>query len=166
MGDRLRVRVCGPVGEADVLAGGLVAAEGERRAALFADGDELDLLAVAAELPLERERPADDLSVERAGEAAVAASTQLRTTAASLRDELQALEITKAEAVQAAVAAGHDDVRQLHGTIQLLRDELERLRQENAEQLEKQARAQQDELRQLRGTIAGLREQLEKHHGR
>src|ERR1044072_3047063 len=70
--DRLRVGVRRAVGEADVFARRLVAAEGERRAALLADGAELDLLAVAAQLPLERERPADDLSVERAGEAAVA----------------------------------------------------------------------------------------------
>jgi len=68
--------------------------------------------------------------------------------------------------VQGAVAAGHDEARQLHGTIQLLRDELERLRLENADNLEKQGRTHQDEMRQLRGTIAGLREQLEKNHGR
>src|SRR5215203_3596672 len=70
--DRLRVAVRGAVGEADVLARRLVAAEGERRAALLPDCDELDVLPLAAQLPLERERAADDLGVEGAGEAAVA----------------------------------------------------------------------------------------------
>lgn len=89
-----------------------------------------------------------------------------RATVASLREELQTLQGSKEESVQAAVAAGHDDARQLQGTVQKLRDEMERLRHEHAEQTDKQMRASQDEIRQLRGTIASLREQLEKPHAR
>ena len=72
MGDRLRVAVGRPVGEAGVLAQHLVAAEGQGRAATLADHDEVRLLSLPAQLPFERERPPDDLRVEGAGEAAVA----------------------------------------------------------------------------------------------
>ena len=68
----LRVAVGRLVGEADVLAGQLVAAERERRAALLADRHPEHLLALTATLPLERERAPQDLRIEGAREAAVA----------------------------------------------------------------------------------------------
>src|SRR5919198_468310 len=72
VGDRLRVRVARLVGEADELAGEVEAPEAERTDAAAADADPAHLLALAAELPLQRERAAQDLRVERAREAAVA----------------------------------------------------------------------------------------------
>ncbi len=71
MRDRLRVLVRGPIGEADVRAGQLASAEGERRAPLLPDRDPADGLALGLERALEREGSADDLGVERAREPAI-----------------------------------------------------------------------------------------------
>jgi hypothetical protein len=71
MRNRLRVLVRRSIGEADVRAGQLAPAEGERRAPLLPHRDPADRLAFGHEPALERERAADDLRVKRARESAI-----------------------------------------------------------------------------------------------
>ena len=70
--DRLRIAVRRPVREADEGIARVAAAERQRRAPLLADGDPPHRLPLGHERPLEGERAADHLAVERAREAAVA----------------------------------------------------------------------------------------------
>src|SRR5438046_648415 len=69
--DRLRVRVRGLVGEAREFAAQLEAAEAERSDALPAHADPADLLALRAELALQRQGAPQDLRVEGPCEPAV-----------------------------------------------------------------------------------------------
>ena len=78
MRDRLRVVIPGLVDEAGPLPGELVAPEAQRRGALAADDRPDDLAPFGALLPLELERPAQYLPVERPGEAAVARDHEKR----------------------------------------------------------------------------------------
>lgn len=87
-------------------------------------------------------------------------------TIQTLRDELQALLAGKADAVQAAVAAGRAESLQLQQAIAALRAELEARMFRHAGELEEQARVAGDELRQLRGTISSLRTLMENQNGR
>ena len=70
--DRLGVRVTGLVGEPGELSGELEPPEAKRADSTPPDADPADLLALAAELALERQRAPEDLRVERTREAAVA----------------------------------------------------------------------------------------------
>ena len=85
----------------------------------------------------------------------------LKNTIQALRHELEAMRIGKNETVQAAIAAGANEARQLQATIAALRTELEQKVFQHADDLERQKHFANDELRLLRQTIAALREELE-----
>ena len=85
----------------------------------------------------------------------------LKNTIQALRDELEAMRVGKNETVQAAIAAGANEARQLQATIAALRTELEQKVFQHADDLERQKHFANDELRLLRQTIAALREELE-----
>ena len=96
VGDRLCVRVGGPLGEAHPRLIELVAPELERRAAFAADDQPAHLLALASEAALDREGPAEDLPVEGAGQAAVAGQ----------RDDRHRLRLALLEQLQTAQRCG------------------------------------------------------------
>jgi predicted nucleic acid-binding Zn-ribbon protein len=85
----------------------------------------------------------------------------LKNTIQALRDELEAMRVGKVEAVQAAIAAGANEARQLQATIAALRTEMEQKVFQHTDDLERQKHVASDELRLLRETIAALREELE-----
>ncbi len=86
----------------------------------------------------------------------------LQSTIEVLRDELEKMQVSKQEAVQAAVASAHDEARQLQSTISALRGELEQKIFQHRDELERQKHAANEELRMLRQTIAALRDRMEK----
>lgn len=86
---------------------------------------------------------------------------QLKETVAALRDQLERNMGERNDAVQRAIASGHDEARQLQKTIQALRDELELARAAKDEALQAVLLNQRDEMRQLQATIVDLRTKLE-----
>lgn len=87
---------------------------------------------------------------------------QLKETVAALRLRLEGTEAGRAEAVQAAVATGADEIRMLRTTIGTLRDELQTLEAAKQAAVQAAVAAGQKEAHQLQLTIQTLREQLER----
>ena len=87
---------------------------------------------------------------------------QLKDTVAALRLRLEGAEASRAEAVQAAVAVGADEIRILRTTIATLRDELQALQAAKEAAVQAAVAAGQNEAHQLHLTIQTLRDQLER----
>ncbi len=86
---------------------------------------------------------------------------ELKETIASLREQLEIANASRADAMQRAVAGGREEVRQLQAAVQALREEMEAALQEHRRHDQEMLAAHRQETRQLQGTIAELRMQLE-----
>ena len=93
-------------------------------------------------------------------------SVEGRSTAVSLRDELEQLRFDKDAEVQTTVALSTDEIGQLKATATALRDELDRIKVTYEERIQDMERAARDEAAHLQETINVLRRDLETRDGK
>ena len=74
----------------------------------------------------------------------------LRNTVASLRDELEILEIAKQDAVQQAMASQHHELNHFKTMVRTLRDEIDLKGSIHQENLQKEKQQKTMEFKQLR----------------
>jgi hypothetical protein len=85
----------------------------------------------------------------------------VKDTVTALRTNLEELQAGRDGAVQEAVAAAQDEIRQLRHTVQALRDDLQALQAEKEQVVQAAVAAGHAEARQLHQAIAALRTELE-----
>ena len=89
---------------------------------------------------------------------------QLKSTATSLREELESLRFEKDAAVQQAIQRSTDEINQLMKTSSELRDSMVSQKFEFETRFQKQMLEKVDEHRHLQDTIVKLRKELDQKH--